>query len=225
MNLRCGMLVIAVLTVMVDIAWALSEDGRPEYKKEYDAYMQDLEVIAQTGRAPRNIKLEDDLAKMSSDAKILLTAPLNSQIPHINLAENDVEIINSVEIIRVPEEFRKHYADVYKEEAKTISAHSLVDVQDDMRKNAMIEDMTMKIADHINPFRFLKEVELSKLSGEYGKDDLPINPMVGAYFNQLGRPYVATTSNEANNVNNETTKKRSKPTATFPSLRNSMFVN
>jgi len=81
MNLRCGMLVIAVLTVMVDIAWALSEDGRPEYKKEYDAYMQDLEVIAQTGRAPRNIKLEDDLAKMSSDAKILLTAPLNSQIP------------------------------------------------------------------------------------------------------------------------------------------------
>lgn len=225
MNLRCGMLVIAVLTVMVDIAWALSEDGRPEYKKEYDAYMQDLEVIAQTGRAPRNIKLEDDLAKMSSDAKILLTAPLDAQVSHINLAENNAEIINSVEIIRVPEKFRKHYADVYKEEAKTISAHSLVDIQDDMRKNAMIEDMTMKIADHINPFRFLKEVELSKLSSEYDTNDLPLNPMVGAYFNQLGRPYVATPSGETDNVNSVVAKKKVKPTASFPSLRNSMFVD
>ena len=83
-----------------------------------------------------------------------------------------------------------------------------------------------KTALHINPFRFLKEVELSALPGEYGTKDLPLNPMVDAYFNQFGRPFTADAP--APTPETVVKKEEKKPAKSFLkslSLRNSMFVN
>ena len=88
----------------------------------------------------------------------------------------------------------------------------------------MIDEDAAKIAEHVNPFRFLSEVKLSKLPGDYGTKELPLNPMVDAYFNQFGRPYVAE---EPQDVIKETKKVQSKEERSSYkglSLRNSMFV-
>ncbi len=164
---------------------ALSDENRPAYQKEFDAYVKDLEVIAQTGKAPENPILEADLAKMSSDQKILLTASRQKDADApLQLAQNDgAKIVNSVEIIRVPEEFRKEYADVYKEE-KTISAQSLVESQR-VNQQAMINHEPDKITNHLNPFRFLKEVSLSPDPASKKKEAAQtqsLDPMVEAYF-------------------------------------------
>ena len=98
--------VIALITLTMQ-AFALSSENRPEYQREYDAYLQDLEVISQTGKAPVNPILEADLAKMSSNEKILLTAPQSAD-KRIYAQEN-AKILNRVEIIRVPEEFQEEY--------------------------------------------------------------------------------------------------------------------
>ena len=40
---------------------------KPAYQKAYDNYLKDLEVIAETGKAPDNEALYDDLRQMDSD--------------------------------------------------------------------------------------------------------------------------------------------------------------
>lgn len=216
-------------------SWAQEPDNRPEYQKEYDAYMHDLEIIAKTGKAPENPGLEADLAKMDSEDKIRLTAQkpemttleksAQAEIRPMIFAQLDAgraEIVNSVEIIRVPEEFRQQYADVYKEENKTVSAQSLAARQSSMQQQLIIDDSTAKVASHLNPFRFLKEVQLSPVAGEYGTKELPLNPMVNAYFNQFGRPYVPGDPVPAEN---KTAEKKGGSLINSLSLRNSMFVD
>ena len=177
------LLLAGFILTNVNLAWALSDENRPAYQKEYDAYLQDLEIIAETGKAPENPILEADLAKMNSNQKILLTAPKKDK--SMRVAQNEgARIVDSVEIIRVPEEFQKDYADVYQEE-KTISAQSLVESQR-AEQRALIEAESDKITNHLNPFRFLKEVELSALPSKtkmMEKKNTEKNPMVEAYFN------------------------------------------
>lgn len=212
-------------------AVALVDDNRPEYQKEYDAYMRDLAIIAQTGKAPKNLNLEADLAKMDSNEKIRLTSR-NSDNTIVETANfydkkaivtaqlnTKAEVVNSVEIIRVPEEFKNKYSEVYN---AAISTQDLADSQK-MQNKKLIDEDAMKIADHINPFRFLSEVDLSPLTGDYGTKELPLNPMVSAYFNQFGRPYVADISavKDAKVVKSGIKKTSSKGL----SLRNSMFVD
>lgn len=229
MNFQLNLTIISSLFFVSFSAFALSDDNRPEYQKEYEAYMRDLGVIAQTGKAPKNIKLEADLAKMDSNEKIRLTvhepvktSEIKVRMPNsVRLAQLDskAEIVNTVEVIRIPEEFKKEYASLYEE---AISAQDLAEQQNFQRKRIIDED-AMKIADHINPFRFLKEVKLSPLPGEYGTKELPLNPMVNAYFNQFGRPYV---HNETEKNENEDIKNK-KETSVGGSLglRKHMFVD
>lgn len=203
-------------------AYALSDENRPEYQKEYDAYLRDLQVIEQTGQAPQNPDLEADLNKMNSDEKILLTAPGKSTSLKIFFAQSNAEIMDSVEIVRIPKEFQQQYGDVHKDDSKIISASSLSDMQRQQRQKILADESTAKVAEHINPFRFLKEVQLTPQAGEYGTVELPLNPMVDAYFNQLGRPYVSASA-----ASKESEKKPEKrqPFQRGLSLRNSMFVD
>lgn len=176
------LLLAGVILMSGNFAWALSDENRPAYQQEYDAYLQDLEVIAETGKAPENHILKADLAKMNSNQKILLTASKKDET--LKVAQNDgARIVDSVEIIRVPEEFQKDYVDVYQEE-KTISAQSLVETQRAEQK-AIISRESDKITNHLNPFRFLKEVKLSSEPTKIKKVDKKeeINdPMAKAYF-------------------------------------------
>jgi len=185
MKINICMLVAGCLLAGGSSAFALSDENRPEYQKEFDAYLKDLNVIEQTGKAPRNRILESDLAKMSSNQKILLNVPRHNK-NQVHLAQNEgAKIVNSVEIIRVPEEFRKDYAEVYHEE-KTISAQSLVE-DERAAQREMIANDADKITNHLNPFRFLKEVALSPEPGSPAqaekKVETPLDPMVEAYFN------------------------------------------
>lgn len=211
------------LLFMAETAYALSDDNRPEYKKEFDAYVADLNIIAQTGKAPRNPDLEADLAKMNSNERILLTASRNKSSDKAVLMAQDqnAQIVNSVEIIRVPEEFQKEYANVYKEEKQTVSAKSLVGVPPSPNF-AQQQDPASKILNHINPFRFLKEVALTPLpKGIQVKNVQANNPMVDAYFNQFGRPYVSGASAAPAK---EPEPSQPKPLGNL-GLRNSMIVD
>ena len=221
MKIHVGLLIASFL-LLTKTAYALSDQNRPEYKKEFDAYLSDLAIIAQTGKAPKNIILEEDLAKMSSNERIQLTVPKKKPLDDsMMFAQNqDAQIVNSVEIIRVPKEFQKEYADVYQEEKQTISAQSLIDTET-LSQNQ--EDMlAIKIANHINPFRFLREVELTPLPSEVKTTATQSNdPMVNAYFNQLRRPYVSETAS-ASTKDSSSSRPRSSGAL---NLRNSMFVD
>ena len=185
-------------------AFALSDENRPEYQQEYDAYLQDLEVIAQTGKAPANPDLEADLAKMSSNDKILLTTsaivssssslssplslssssssssePLKEEI----LAENDAQILNKVEIIRVPEEFQEEYADIYREEKGILKTPSLV------KDTKKLSDKEAKVSEHQNPFQDKNNVK--------NVEDASDDSMFNAYFNPFSQPYVAGGSEQS----------------------------
>lgn len=46
------------------------ETTAPKYKQEYDAYVKDLKVIAETGKAPTNPELEKDLEKLNSEDRL-----------------------------------------------------------------------------------------------------------------------------------------------------------
>jgi len=42
----------------------------PKYKQEYDTYIKDLKVIEETGQAPKNPELEEDLKKLDSEDRL-----------------------------------------------------------------------------------------------------------------------------------------------------------
>lgn len=222
---------MGLLLASCPTAMALSDENRPEYQKEYDAYLRDLSVIAQYGKAPDNPDLNADLAKMNSNDKIMLTAPQKRASAEIILAQNEgAQIVNSVEIIRVPEEFREEYHEVYKEETKTISTQSLVEANKMLKKGIAENPQVLDIADHINPFRFLAEVPLSPIKGEKQQAaKVAENPMVDAYFNQFGRPYSGgnTAPSERRGTSSAHQKSSNEPQHPLGnlSLRNSMFVD
>ena len=47
-------------------------DASPDYKQKYDAYVNDLKIIAETGKAPENKQLQQDLAKMNSNERFVV---------------------------------------------------------------------------------------------------------------------------------------------------------
>lgn len=226
-----------VLTSSMNVG-AVETENRPEYQKEYEAYMHDLAVIAQTGKAPENPNLAADLAKMSSEKKIRLTAATDNEpvlfsarmqsLAPMAFAQmsSEAEIVNSVEIIRVPEEFRNQYSDVYGEQKKMISTQDVADAQRGMRQFAAHDEKAERLASHINPFRFLKEIPLTPLKQEGETERRSYNPMVDAYFNQFGRPYAAG-GNSAPAPEPQPQKKEEQGGSMLEnlSLRKSMFVN
>ena len=232
-----SVVIALVLTSSMNVG-AVETENRPEYQKEYEAYMHDLAVIAQTGKAPENPNLAADLAKMSSDKKIRLTAVTDNEpvlfsarmqrLAPMAFAQmsSEAEIVNRVEIIRVPEEFRKQYSDVYGEQKEMISTQDVANVQRDMRQLAAKDEKAALIATHINPFRFLKEIPLTPLKQEVETARRSYNPMVDAYFNQFGRPYVAG-GNTASAPEPQPQKKEEQGDSMLEnlSLRKSMFVN
>lgn len=83
----------------------------PSYKQEYAAYQRDLAAIAQTGEAPKNPALEEDLAKMNSEERIPVSpeGTLNaSEVQRLNpmayaaaaTGNANVKILDAVETVR-----------------------------------------------------------------------------------------------------------------------------
>ena len=113
-------------TLDVDLSSSTSNENNqsnntPTYQKEYDAYLQDLNAIAQSGKAPYRLDLEKDLSAMDSEDKIELDLDGNLKTQSLNQNSNNAlvlaqlapkpsagdeatsaEIIDSVEIIRMP---------------------------------------------------------------------------------------------------------------------------
>lgn len=203
-----------LMLFVAENALALSDDNRPDYQKEYDAYLHDLQIIEQKGYAPKNPILEGDLAKMSSEDRIRLTPSLselrkrkinqsssetdNGMDVLLQMAENeenavqdaksDTKIVRQVEIIRVPEEFREQYADVYEEETKHISTQKIVEQQEMERQKMLENEEALKIADHDNPFRLLNEQSLDPEKAVKQKKQKE-DSLTDAYF-QHSRAYV-----------------------------------
>lgn len=103
-----------------------NDEETPKYKQEYNAYLEDLNTIAQTGQAPKNIDLENDLSALSNDARLdvndngIISPQTNKQelINPMAFAQvlptqqalsvtSDAEIIDSVEVINLPESLKK----------------------------------------------------------------------------------------------------------------------
>lgn len=209
MKIKSGMFMLSMFCGFVGQAFAVSDENRPEYQKEYDAYLRDLEVIAQTGKAPANPDLEADLAKMSSNDKILLTVP---GVPSEEAlwAENDAKILNKVEVIHVPEEFREEYADIYREERGILTTPSLV------KEVKPMDEKEAKVSEHQNPFQMKTKPQDDKSS-----DD----SLVNAYFNPFGQPFVkgdpsavkssdAETAQSKTAVNNSSATEKTSPSST-----------
>lgn len=223
--MKYGILTAALVLCQVPevCAAVFAEDNRPEYQREYEAYLNDLQVIAETGAAPRNEGLEADLAKMDSDKRILLTAPAGQGV---KTAQNSAKIVNSVEIIRIPEEFRQEYADVYKEEKKTISAHSLSVEQNKKRLQYLEETPAQKVAGHINPFQFLQETPLTE-QGSQPRLSIAARPDVEVYFSQLRNPYGGVVSHSSYKAEKKSAKNDGADVSSSLdalSLRNGMMV-
>ena len=47
----------------------LDTHDKPDYKEKYDKYLDDLEIIGETGKIPNNPELNSDLMNMNSDKK------------------------------------------------------------------------------------------------------------------------------------------------------------
>jgi len=120
------------------------------------------------------------LAKMSSNEKILLTAPQSAgkQI----YAQENAKILNRVEIIRVPEEFQEEYDKLYKGENKTVASQSVVESEEEPKKVEPKDETEQIVSEHKNPFQHSKKQE------SVGEDTV-----VDAYFNPFGRPFVVNT--------------------------------
>ncbi len=115
------------LDINLDNSTPVTKEGEtPKYKQEYEAYLKDLSVIAQTGKAPYNSDLEADLSALSDDSRLEVNedgkiSPHSSNEELINpmaLAQvlppqepstvnTEAQIIDSVEIINLPEELQK----------------------------------------------------------------------------------------------------------------------
>ena len=206
MKIKISIIGLFISLMIGSQAMALSDDNRPDYQKEYDAYIQDLAVIAETGRAPANPDLEADLQKMSSNDKILLNIKKKAEnllLYAQNASADKAQIVDSVEIIRVPQEFRSQYDEATGEKDEKISTQDVVEAQNSAKRDFIEDVSTKKVANHVNPFRLLKEVEMS---GEKEKETNRVSEikddLTKAYFN--GRSaYVATpteTSEEGKNL-------------------------
>ena len=108
----------------------------------------------------------------------------------------------------------------------------MVDARYDARKKLIEDDSAIKVSTHVNPFRFLKEVELDPVSGKYGSKTFSLDPMVDAYFNQFGRPYVLDTTEPQQKpvvvkkkVQSQKQQSEQDGGLQSLSLRNSMFVD
>ena len=95
-------------------------DETPKYKQEYDAYLKDLEVIAQTGVAPKNYELQNDLAAFSDDKRFTLNddgqippqRPLNPMASARILPDNTSEktnavVVDAIEVVNIPKSLQK----------------------------------------------------------------------------------------------------------------------
>lgn len=163
-------------------AWAVALDDKPVYQTEYELYLQDLGIIEQTGKAPENQELEADLAKMDSNERIRLTASRFSSTPMMfaqvqySAPLNSAEVLNKVEVIRVPEEFREMYADIYQQQLEQQGDGLTKEEQEAL--NRLRGGASFDVVDHQNPF---KEVSSPKSTAVISPDNSE-DPMVNAYF-------------------------------------------
>ena len=91
---------------------ALNHSDGPGYKQEYASYQRDLAVIAQTGEAPHNPGLDQDLAKMNSEERIQVNPDgtlRSSSTQRINpmayaaapeAEGNNIKVLDAVEVVR-----------------------------------------------------------------------------------------------------------------------------
>lgn len=72
----------------------------PEYKQKYDDYMIDLKTIAKTGTAPENPRVTADLAKMSSNERLIVDDNFGLAVENVaSETEEPVSKDTSTEII------------------------------------------------------------------------------------------------------------------------------
>lgn len=103
-----------------------SAENTPKYKQEYDAYLQDLNSIALTGKAPNNPELNKDLSALSNDTRINVnnsgmfepqsfnkydntsfTLVQNMPDRQPALVSSDAKIIDTVEVLNIPKSLKK----------------------------------------------------------------------------------------------------------------------
>lgn len=74
-------------------------ESTPEYKQKYDDYIKDLHKIAKTGQYPENKTLNDELAKMNSNERVVVddNFGITPQPPVI-------QAIEVLEVLSEPEE-------------------------------------------------------------------------------------------------------------------------
>ena len=203
MNFKMSLVILLGISMFARAASALSDDNRPDYQKEYDAYLKDLEVIAETGQAPKNLDLEADLRKMDSNEKILLNVEkkaANAVYYAQNSTSNKATIVDRVELVRIPKEYREKYDGLSQKNEAKLSTQDVAEDQMNAEKNLIDEVSSKQVAHHQNPFRFLKEVEMSDKHSLSARQK---NELVGAYFGQGQAAFVNVPKNEKEKLDSE----------------------
>lgn len=103
-----------------------TSEKKPKYTQEYDAYLKDLNTIAQTGKAPYNSELDNDLSALADDSRIDIKNSRSFSPQSFNklqdnslvvaqafpetqpaLVTSDTKIIDTVEVLNIPKSLQK----------------------------------------------------------------------------------------------------------------------
>lgn len=80
-------------------------ESTPEYQQKYDDYIRDLQKIGATGQYPENKTLNDELAKMNSNERMVVddNFGITPKAPEIQKVEI-LEVLTEPEVEQLPEE-------------------------------------------------------------------------------------------------------------------------
>lgn len=152
-------------------------EATPKYKQEYAAYLRDLKVIAETGQAPHNPELVNDLAKMTHDQRLEV--------------DNEGRIVNPFQQSQLvnPMAYAENLPQSQPEApAQTTPTKILDQVEIVRRPPHLIEKdkITPTEASKENPFAQQEEAALMPAASE---PEAPIAPETAAHFGGIN-PFV-----------------------------------
>ena len=178
------------------------EEETPKYKQEYEAYLKDLNVIAQTGKAPHNSDLEADLSTMSDDIRLEV-----SEEGKISPHSSNEELINPMAFAQVlPTQAPLNV----NTEAQIIDKVEVINIPEDLSTNTKTSSMDKAPEEYKNPFAQAEEIKsfeksgitVENLSNESAPTPLTVTtPEVAAHFRGGSNPFAPQSTNEPTEVN------------------------
>ena len=173
-------------------------DETPKYQQEYNSYLQDLSAIAQTGQAPKNPELENDLSALSNDNR--LEVKEDGQISPRSSSE---ELINPMALAQA---LPQQNSMPVSTEAQIIDRVEIINLPDSLKQKKKSSLSETEPENYENPFAQAEEISLPK-GNSTTNDTAPAqpviaNPEVAAHFRGGSNPFAPQTIPEPSDTEN-----------------------